>query len=260
VRILHLTNRTAAVARASALLLAVTLFAGACAHADHPRHDSADPDVKLARLLDDMDKARACGRNNGAVMSDQEVVVDSGAVKLSIEQLSLEFPNHVPTLVVCAQMCYEGGENDRATAYADRALALQPENNFAAIVRAQAAMKDGNLPLARKVIERQIPLTPESPYLHEVLASVCYYSGDFPGATRELATAERLGSEKWRVAYLRGLVAEKTGNVSEARKQYTAARDMMPTFELATARLTALPPAPPTAPAAPVPPAPAGSR
>lgn len=246
----RMRNRAGALAAPLALLGAFGL--AACAHAPHARHDSADADARLAAALKEWDQAHSTGMNNGAVYDKEQVVVDSGAAKLHVEQISLEYPRHVPTLVMCAQLCYQTGEFEKAAAYADRALALQADNNFAGIIRAQAALADGNIPKAREVVRRQLALTPDSCYLHEVMAGIEFYSGDIEACEREVGLAERYGSDPWRIAYHRGLVAEKRGNEAEAKKQYEKSAQLCPTSEFARSRMNGIaPPALPVAPAAP---------
>lgn len=242
--------------RKAALVLSLVLAGGlglpACAHAPTARHDTADADARLAAALKDWDKAHASGMNNGAVYDDQEVIVDSGAAKLHVEQIALEHPRHVPTLVMCAQLCFSAGENEKAAAYADRVLALQADNNFAGIIRAQTALTDGNLPKAREVVRRQLALTPDSCYLHEVMAGVEFYGGDVEACEREVTLAERYGSDPWRVAYHRGLIAEKRGNPDEAKRQFEKSAQLCPTADFAKSRVNGISPPPlPPAPSAP---------
>jgi tetratricopeptide (TPR) repeat protein len=243
-------NRTGALALSLSLLGAFAL--SACAHAPHARHDSADADARLAAALKEWDQAHASGMNNGAVYDNEEVVVDSGAAKLHVEQVALEFPRHVPTLVMCAQLTFQAGETEKAAAYADRALALQADNNFAGIIRAQAALSDGNVPKAREVIKRQLSLTPDSCYLHEVMAGIEYYAADVDACQREVGLAERYGSDPWRIAYHRGLIAEKRGNTAEAKQQFEKSAQLCPTADFAKSRLNGI--VPPALPAAPEPP------
>jgi tetratricopeptide (TPR) repeat protein len=230
------TVRAAAVTFAGALLLA------ACSHVPHERHDSADADAKLAAALAEWDEAKSRGLNTGALREEQSVIVDNDASRLRFEQLALESPRHVPTLLMCAQTSYDAGEIEKAAAYCDRVLDLQPDNNFAGILRAQSALHDGNIPLAREVTKSQISHSPDSCYLHEVLAGIEYYAGDLATSEREIATAERLGSEGWRIAYQRGLIAEKRGNSADARKFYERASQLRPDYGAAKDRLQGLPP------------------
>ena len=148
--------RGAAVALAGALVLA------ACSHVPHERHDSADADAKLKAALAEWDEAKSRGLNTGGLREDQPVIVDNEASKLRFEQLALESPRHVPTLLMCAQTSFEAGEMEKAGAYCDRILDLQPDNNFAGIWRAQVALSDGNIPLAREVTKSQLNRSPDS--------------------------------------------------------------------------------------------------
>ena len=224
----------------AAWLAAAALGLAACQQVPHERHEGADPDARLAHALERYDMAQSYGRENGTLMSDQRVIVDSGGARLAIEQLSLEYPAHVPTLVMCADLAFRAGEREKATAYADRALALQPSNNFAAIIRARTAILDGSLARAREVLESQVRLTPQSPYIHEMLASVHFLGGDLASSERELAEAERLGGDAPRITYNRGLLAERRGDKAGARSQYKRALELQPAYPEAEARLAGL--------------------
>jgi len=96
--------------------------------------------------------------------------------------------------------------------------------------------------MAREVTKAQLNRTPDSCYLHEVLAGVEYYAGDLEASEREITTAERLGSEGWRISYQRGLIAEKRGNAADARKHFERATQLRPDFGAAKDRIEGLPP------------------
>ncbi len=218
---------------------ALALLAG-CAHVPVDRHSGADPDRHLADILADLDAARAAGRNNGAIMADERVIVDSGAVRARLEQLALEYPRHAPTLLACAQLAFEAGEFERAQSFADRVLQLQPDNVFAGILRARVALHDGNLALARRTLERQLTMAPDSPYLYEVLAGVYFLDGDMANTDQALRRAEALGGEEWRIAYHRGLLAERKGQQAEALRLFQRSAELNPDFYPAAAHATAL--------------------
>lgn len=221
-------------------LATAALGLAACQNVPHPRHENADPDQRLAAALARYDMTQSYGQNNGTLLSDQRVIVDSGGARLAIEELSLEYPNHVPTLLMCADLCFQAGEREKATAYADRVLNLQPSNNFAAILRARTAIQDGSLSKAREVLESQVRLTPQSPYVHEMLASVHFLGGDLASCERELAEADRLGGDAPRIAYNKGLVAERRGDKAGARSQYERALQLQPGYPEAESRLAAI--------------------
>ena len=233
--------RTGAV-RGAAVALAGALVLAACSHVPHARHDSADADAKLQTVLAEWDEAKSRGMNTGGLREEQSVIVDNDQTRLHLEQLALESPRHVPTLLMCAQTAFDAGETEKASAYCDRVLDLQPDNNFAGILKAQTALADGNVPMAREVMKSQIQRAPDSCFLHEVMEGVEYYGGDLEAAERELGTAERLGGDGWRIAYHRGLIAEKRGNSADARKFYERASQLRPNYGAAKDRLGGLPP------------------
>lgn len=223
---------------------AIAAATAGCRLVPHERHSTGDPDARLAAALAQLDRARDDGMNNNTVIEDESVTVAPETARLRIEHLSLEFPHHVPTLTMCAMLAFEASEFEKAGSYADRVLALQPENNFAAIIRARVALQEGNLPRAKQILEREIRMTPESPFLHETLASVHYYSDDLDAAEKELRLAAAHGSDAARIAYLRGLIAEKRGSTADAKKLYSEAIRLQPDFEPAQSHLLGLDPSP----------------
>lgn len=229
--------------RLTVALLGALLALSACRHVPHNRHDSGDPDVRLAAALEQLDEARSQGENNNVLRSDQRVIVDSDASRYRIRQLALEFPNHGPTLLVNAELAFEAGDMASAQGYLDRLLTLEPDNVFGGIYRARIALNEGNIPLARDVMERQLEMNPDSPHLHEVMASVHFFSGDLTAADKSLVTAGRLGSAEWRVAYHRGLIAEKRGDVEGARRLLRRSSELNPDDPRSRARLIGLEPA-----------------
>jgi len=234
--------RTKVWGRTTAVLLGLLLALSACRHVPHHRHDSGDPDVRLASALQQLDEARASGTNNNVLMSDQRVIIDSDAARHKIEQLALEFPRHGPTLLVNAELAFKGNQIERAQSFLDRLLALEPDNVFGGIYRARVALHEGNVPLARRVLQEQLEMNPDSPHLHEVLASVYFFSGDMAAADKELVAAGRLGSAEWRVAYHRGLIAEKLGDVEGARRLLRRSSELNPDDPKSRARLIGLEP------------------
>lgn len=228
---------------AAAVLVAGSALAlGACSQVPHHRHDSGDPDVRLATALRELDLARSTGKNNNVVRDHERVIVDSNAAKDRIEQLALEFPTHGPTLLVNANLAFEAHDTVKAQQHLDRLLELEPDNVFAGILRAQICLQEGNLPLAKRIIENQIEIAPDSPHLHETMASIHFFAGDLDAAEKSLARAEHLGRDEWSIAYHRGLIAERRGDVAGARAQFRKASDLNPSHIASRAHLIGLEP------------------
>lgn len=222
------------------LTLGLTFVLAACQHVPTEKHSTGSPDERLAMALERLDTARAAGRNNNTVMSDERVIVDPDTVRKDIEALAFEFPRHVPTLLTNAELAFEGGEHEKAQAYCDRILRLQPENVYAGIMRARIALHDGNVPFARRTLQRQLEMSPESPFIYEVLAGVEFLDGRLAEASTALDNAEALGGEPWRIAYHRGLISERRGERAAAADHYRACLVLRPDYEPARAHLALL--------------------
>jgi tetratricopeptide (TPR) repeat protein len=93
------------------------------------------------------------------------------------------------------------------------------------------------LPSAKRLLEEQVHLTPDHAGLRESYSAVLFLEGDLSGANKELDAAERLGAPAWRVAFNRGLIAEKAGDGRKALQQYEVAAAANPDFKPAQSRL-----------------------
>jgi tetratricopeptide (TPR) repeat protein len=195
---------------------ACTLFA------PHARNDATNPDERLAILMDRLATARAEGPNNDANRSEQTAFLDAGQVRSDLARFTLEYPNHVESLMVNALLAYEAGEPEGAAAYLDRVLHLDDAHARAAALRGRIALEQGNPAFARKLLQRHVDRAPDDAELREAYAAALFYDGDHDGAERELATAQRLGAPRWRVLYNRGLMAEKSGEVERAKRMYSS--------------------------------------
>jgi tetratricopeptide (TPR) repeat protein len=225
---------------AGALTLGLAVALTACQHVPREDHSTGNPDERLALVLERLDMAREVGPNNNTVMQHESVIVDPGTVKADLENLSFAFPKHQPTLLMNANLAFEAKEYEKAAAYCDRILRDQPDNVFAGIIRAQIALQDGNVPFARRVLQRQLDLAPESPFLYEVLAGVEFLDGRLAESEAALHYSEALGGSAWRIAYHRGLIAERRGDRMGAAGYFRHCLDLKPDHEPARAHLTLL--------------------
>ncbi len=207
--------------------LLALLLGSACLTPD-PEY-SPPPDAELESLLDRLAAERG------------EEFAGEGAAGLAaeIERLPFRQPDHAASLVAAAALAYDRGDAVAAQRRLDRALALDPLDDSAVLLRARLAAEAGNLPLARRMLEQHVELRPDSARGHEALAGVAYLDGELALATRELELAERLGDpgDRWRRAYAQGLLAEARGDAGEAARLYAECADLRPDYEPAGRRL-----------------------
>ena len=215
-------------------LAAALLMQFGCASAD------CDPDERLGVYIEAYREARENGTGAYADLSGNFVIEDCGGLMQKLEELSLMFPNHAPTLMANALIRHEAGEAERAQFYLDQLFRGDPRNADAAVLRAQIALGEGNLPYARQLLEEQVRLRPDHPKAREVLASVYFLYEEYPEAKDQLQQAERLGAPLWRVAYNLGLILENEGDVAGAMKEYRRALKAKPDAELPASRLRGL--------------------
>ena len=198
-----------------------------------------DPDVRLRELLEQWHATRDAG-GSCASGGRKYPYVDCGRIQAAIERLALEFPSHPPILVANAVIAYETRQPEKAESYLDALIELQDAEPGAVVLRSRLAIREGNLPYARRLLEEQVQLTPDAADLREALASVHYLLGSFDLERRELRVAERLGAPAWRVAYNRGLLKEAEGHPGEAIAYYRQALEAYPGWEKARSRLRGL--------------------
>ena len=220
----------------------VTLFfflvvASGCSSAG--RDVRNDPDLRLAELLEEWQDVRAISPRAEANV-DPQISRDVAAIPVELDRLLLEYPNHSPSLEVAAEMAFARGDWTRAERYATRRLALPGASPRASVIQIQLALKNGNRALARELCDRAIRLRPDDVRLCESSAGVAYLSGDYELATAELSRCQRLGGDRAKIEYHRGLVAEAQGNMTLARRHYDRCLEANPEFAPAKVRQRAL--------------------
>lgn len=198
--------------RSSVLLMACAGFALVGCSLFDPDYVE-DPDVTLAGLLDPLD--------GGAPVD----AITRERIRNGISRLATRFPSHLPSQLAAAALDIEAGESDRARGFVDRALALDPPNVEARVLRVQIAVADGSLGLARKLVEDGLALRPDASPLYESSAWVHQVAGEPDDALTALDTAERAGAPAWRVHFHRGLVEETRESYEAAARHYRAALD-----------------------------------
>ncbi len=227
--------------RRIALILMATavLLTSGCASNDTDGPGRDDPSVRVQKLLQQWQAVRDKG-GSCASGGRRSPYVDCGRIQAEIERLVVDFPTHPDVLLANAVIAFETNQSEKAQDYLD-ALIRQPETMPGVVVlRSRLALRDGNLPYARRLLSEQIQLSPDSAELREALAAAEYLAGEFDEARRQLRVAERLGAPAWRVAFNRGLLAEAEGDSQGAMEYYRATIEANPEFEAARSRLVGL--------------------
>ncbi len=103
------------------------------------------------------------------------------------------------------------GDAKRAVLASGKALALEPENLDAALIRAYALIRDGQNDAAVTALTSASTLHPDSTTLYCLLGKACVGSGDQAAAVRNLQTALRLDPKN---AAAKGLMASITDKKS----------------------------------------------
>ena len=245
------------------LTLAVVLALGACAGFKQEPPQEWGPDAKLAWWLDAWYETQDEQGRRGPYGSDDGPPTDRereeyargedeaddderppqltlAVVRAGIRRVSLEYPEHVDSLVANGALALSSGDSAAAEQWLDDALALDPGRTDAAVLRARIAAEAGNLPGAVRILRRTLIVRPDAPEVHEAFAGVLFLQGDLEGAREELDIATRLGGSTARIAYHRGLLAEREGQAPDAARWYRRAVDADPEFMAAWHRLVAL--------------------
>jgi tetratricopeptide (TPR) repeat protein len=218
-------------------LLAVLLGLGAAACKSNSlghRDPNTNPDELLAGLMSKYEKALG-GDTEG--LESPHVLIDGQRVQNEIERLAVEYPRHVPTLMANAVIAYDTKQSPKAENYLNRIFAIAPVHPEAAILAGRISVEAGNLPSARRLLQEQVHLSPDHPGVREAYSSALFLAGDLASASSQLDVALRLGAPPWRVAFNRGLIAEKRGDGPGAQREFEAAVEGNPNFRPAQARL-----------------------
>ncbi len=155
-----------------------------------------------------------------------------------LRSLSLQHPEHVPTLIADAALSIETGRPDRAVTLLDLALKAEPDNVDAVQLSVQVAARSGDLAGAHRRVEAALRTRPDAPGLHEAYAALLFVEERYAEALEALDRADALaGGTSWRSHYHRGLIAEDQGELADAERHYRSCQDLKPSFEPAGRRL-----------------------
>ena len=216
----------------------LSLLAGACATTSPlVRQECYNPDAQLASLLQPLEALRAKGCVAGDV---QRGGLECERLRREIQRLAVMCPLHAPTLMANAVIAYDDQRRADAQQLLDQILAQPRSYPDAAVLRAQIAIEEGNVPFALRLLEERIRLAPDHSGLRETYAAALYLDGKLEEARGQLTMAGALGAPRWRVAYHLGLVEEASGRRDEASRHYSEAVAANPAFGPAEARLRAL--------------------
>ena len=218
--------------------LVVWLAATGCAtHSPLLHQQCYDADAQLADVLRPLEALRAKGCSSGISRGGGS---ECDRLEAEIARLAVICPGHAPTLMANAVIAYDEHRPQESQQYLDQILSQPRPFPDAAVLRAQIALEEGNVPFARRLVEQQLLLVPDHAGLHEVRAATFFVDRRLDDARAELTRAGALGAPRWRVAYHLGMIEELSGHPIEAARLYMEALQGNPTFTAADSRLRAL--------------------
>jgi tetratricopeptide (TPR) repeat protein len=242
-------SRVPIASRRLATTLVVWLAVVGCAtHSPLLYQQCYDADVQLADVLRPLEELRAKGCSAG---TNRGAGSECDRLESEIARLAVVCPGHAPTLMANAVIAYDEHRPQESQQYLDQILSQPRAYPDAAVLRAQIALEEGNVPFARRLVDQQIMLAPDHAGLHEVRAATFFVDRRLDDARAELTKAGALGAPRWRVAYHLGMIEELSGHPDDAARLYTEALQGNPAFAAADSRLRALRAGAPVAPIAP---------
>ena len=209
---------------------------GCAVHSPLLHQQCYDPDVQLADVLRELEEHRTKGCSSGTSAAGSEC----DHLEAEIARLAVVCPGHAPTLMANAVIAYDEHRPQDSQQYLDLILSQPRPYPDAAVLRAQIALEEGNVPFARRLVEQEIMLVPDHAGLHEVRAATFFVDRRLDDARAELVRAGALGAPRWRVAYHLGMIEELSGHPDEAARLYMEALQGNPAFTAADSRLRAL--------------------
>jgi tetratricopeptide (TPR) repeat protein len=204
-----------------------------------------DADAQLADVLRPFEALRAKGCSTG---TSRAAGSECDRLEAEIARLAVVCPGHAPTLMANAVIAYDEHRSQDSQQYLDQILSQPRPYPDAAVLRAQIALEEGNIPFARRLVDQQIMLVPDHAGLHEVRAATFFVDRRLDDARAELTRAGALGAPRWRIAYHLGMIEELSGHPDDAARLYMEALQGNPAFTAADSRLRALRAGSPIAP------------
>jgi len=231
-----MTGVPIAVKRISTGIVVWLAVTGCAVHSPLLHQQCYDPDVQLADVLRELEEHRAKGCSSGTSAAGSEC----DHLEAEIARLAVVCPGHAPTLMANAVIAYDEHRPQDSQQYLDLILSQPRPYPDAAVLRAQIALEEGNVPFARRLVEQEIMLVPDHAGLHEVRAATFFVDRRLDDARAELVRAGALGAPRWRVAYHLGMIEELSGHPDQAARLYMEALQGNPAFTAADSRLRAL--------------------
>jgi tetratricopeptide (TPR) repeat protein len=210
---------------------------GCATHSPLVYQQCYNADVQLGHELRELEEHRAKGCTEGLSRGGGS---ECDRLELEIARLAVVCPGHAPTLMANAVIAYDEHRPQDSQQYLDQILSQPRPYPDAAVLRAQIALEEGNVPFARRLVDQQIMLVPDHAGLHEVRAAIFFVDRQLEEARAELARAGALGAPRWRVAYHLGMIEELSGHPDDAARLYMEALQGNPAFTAADSRLRAL--------------------
>jgi tetratricopeptide (TPR) repeat protein len=223
--------------RLSTAIIVWIAVTGCAAHSPLLHQQCYDADVQLAEILRPLEELRARGCIAG---TSRAAGSECDHLEAEIARLAVVCPGHAPTLMANAVIAYDEHRPQDSQQYLDRILSQLRPYPDAAVLRAQIALEEGNVPFARRLVEQQLMLVPDHAGLHEVHAATFFVDRRLEDARAELTRAGALGAPRWRVAYHLGMIEELSGRPDQAARLYMEALQGNPAFTAADSRLRAL--------------------
>ena len=223
--------------RFSGLTVLWVAVSGCATHSPLVHQQCYNADVQLGHELRELEEHRAKGCTEGL---SRGAGSECDRLELEIARLAVVCPGHAPTLMANAVIAYDEHRPQDSQQYLDLILSQPRPYPDAAVLRAQIALEEGNVPFARRLVAQQIMLVPDHAGLHEVYAATFFAERQLDEARAELTRAGALGAPRWRVAYHLGMIEELSGHPAEAERLYMEALQGNPAFTPADSRLRAL--------------------
>ena len=223
--------------RLSSVIVVCFAISGCATRSPLLRQQCYDADAQLARVMQPLEALRAKGCSTGISRAGGS---ECDRLEAEVALLAVVCPGHAPTLMANAVIAYDEHRPQEAQQYLDQILSQVRPYPDAAVLRAQIALEEGNVPFARRLVEQEIKLVPDHAGLREVHAATLFLDRRLDEARAELTRAGALGAPRWRVAYHLGVIEELSGRFDEAARLYMEALQGNPGYAAADSRLRAL--------------------